>query len=221
MTISRRTGAALALAAVAWVSPDAPARAQNGASAGDSRPIILAVGESTTAGYGVPRDLSYPSQLQQELDARGYRYRVVNQGVSGSTTNDALARLSRGMSLLPKIVVIALGGNDAGNRVPIATTRANMSRLIGMYRRVGAVVIVANRNLPGDDGRDATSMFAELAAEHGAVLMPPLLSGVEGRADLLIGDGRHPNAEGYRIVVANLLPVLQPFLSEGTLRARP
>jgi acyl-CoA thioesterase-1 len=220
MTISRRTGAALALVAVGWVSPEAPARAQNGA-AGDSRPIILAVGESTTAGYGVPRDLSYPSQLQQELDARGYRYRVVNQGVSGSTTNDALARLSRGMSLLPKIVVIALGGNDAGNRVPIATTRANMSRLIGMYRRVGAVVIVANRNLPGDDGRDATSMFAELAAEHGAVLMPPLLSGVEGRADLLIGDGRHPNAEGYRIVVASLLPVLQPFLSEGTLRAQP
>jgi acyl-CoA thioesterase-1 len=220
MTISRRTSAALALAAVGWVSPDAPARAQDGAAA-DSRPIILAVGESTTAGYGVPRDLSYPSQLQQELDARGYRYRVVNQGVSGSTTNDALARLSRGMSLLPKIVVIALGGNDAGNRVPIATTRANMSRLIGMYRRVGAVVIVANRNLPGDDGRDATSLFAELAAEHGAVLMPPLLSGVEGRADLLIGDGRHPNAEGYRIVVANLLPVLQPFLSEGALRAQP
>jgi acyl-CoA thioesterase I len=150
-TLRLSFAAPTALALAALVLPPAPQAQEPGVSPeADDRPVILAVGESTTAGYGVPRDLSYPAQLQKELDKRGYRYRVVNHGVSGSTTNDALVRLSRGMALLPKIVIIALGGNDSGNRVPIATTRANMSRLIAMFKRVGAEVIVANRNLSGD-----------------------------------------------------------------------
>jgi acyl-CoA thioesterase-1 len=185
------------------------------------RPVILAVGESTTAGYGVPRELSYPGQLQTALDERGYRYRVVNQGVSGSTTQDALARLSRGMGLLPKIVIIALGGNDSGARFPIARTRANMDKLISMYRRAGAEVFVANRNLPGDEGRDSTTVFAKLAEEHRAVLMPPLLTGVDGHPDLLLDDGRHPNAAGYTIIVRNLLAILGPYLKQTAVRPPP
>jgi acyl-CoA thioesterase-1 len=214
----RPTAAALLVAAAATLALPGGAAAQGEPVASD-RPIILTVGESTTAGYGVPRELSYPGQLQTELDKRGYRYRVVNQGVSGSTTQDALTRLSRGMGLLPKIVIIALGGNDSGGRVPIERTRANMDRLISMYKRGGAVVFVSNRNLPGDQGKDANTIFATLAAQHGAVLMPPLLSGVDGHADLLIGDGRHPNADGYAIVVRNILTVLEPYLKEASARS--
>jgi acyl-CoA thioesterase-1 len=189
----------------------APRRDVVGLQAEPDRPVILAVGESTTAGYGVPRELSYPAQLQNALDARGFRYRVVNQGVSGSTTAAALTRLTRGMGLLPKIVIIALGGNDGGSRVPIATTRANLAKLISMYKRVGAEVFVADRNLPGGNG-----FVAELAREHHAVLMPPLLTGVSGRPELLLRDGSHPNAEGYTIIVGNILPILEPYLVRTT-----
>jgi acyl-CoA thioesterase-1 len=179
------------------------------------RPVILAVGESTTAGYGVDRELSYPSQLQQALDERGYHYRVVNHGVSGSTTEAALTRLDRGLLLKPRIVIIALGGNDAAGRMPIARTRVNLAKLISMFTRAGAEVFVANRNLPGG-GQDSGSIFAELANEYHAVLMPPLLSGVSGHPDLLIEDGSHPNAEGYTIVVRNLLAVIEPYLKKDS-----
>jgi acyl-CoA thioesterase-1 len=135
--------------------------------------------------------------------------------VSGSTTQGALTRLDRGLLLKPRVVLIALGGNDAGSRVPIDTTRANLGKLISMFKRAGAEVFVANRNLPGG-GQDSGSIFAALAKEYQAVLMPPLLSGVAGHPDLLIGDGSHPNAEGYTIVVQNLLAVLEPYLKKDS-----
>ena len=106
MIIRPQSVAALAvLAAVALAFPrNLEAGGQETAQAGSDRPVILAVGESTTAGYGVDRELSYPAQLQQRLDERGYHYRVVNHGVSGSTTQAALARLDRGLALKPSIV---------------------------------------------------------------------------------------------------------------------
>jgi acyl-CoA thioesterase-1 len=203
---------ALALfAAAILASPAVLVLRADAAQADADRPVILAVGESTTAGYGVDREDSYPAQLQRELDARGYRYRVVNHGVSGSTTRDALARLDRGMRLLPKIVIIALGGNDGGSRMPGEATRQNMTKLISMFKRVGATVFVTDRNLATDDA--SGTLFAALAQEHGAVLIPPLLTGVSGHPDLLIADGRHPNADGYRIVVGHLLEHLEPHLT--------
>jgi acyl-CoA thioesterase-1 len=190
------------------------------AQAGADRPVILAVGESTTAGYGVDRELSYPGQLQQKLDERGYRYRVVNHGVSGSTTQAALTRLDRGLALKPAIVIIALGGNDAASRFPIGITRANLGKLISMFKKVGAEVFVTNRNLPGG-GQNSSSIFAELAREHDAVLMPPLTAGVAGDPDLLIEDGSHPNAAGYTIIVRNILAVIEPYLKKDSAQIRP
>ena len=213
MMISRQSVAALAVFAAAAWTPRTLNAAGQATLETPGRPVILAVGESTTAGYGVDRELSYPGQLQQKLDERGYHYRVVNHGVSGSTTQAALARLDRGLALKPSIVIIALGGNDAGSRLPIETTRANLGKLISMFRRVGAEVFVTNRNLPGG-GPDTGSIFAELAREYHAVLLPPLTSGVAGHPDLLIEDGSHPNAEGYTIIVRNLLAVIEPYLKK-------
>jgi acyl-CoA thioesterase I len=184
--------------------------ANSEAPAVEERPVILAIGESTTEGFGVRRDLSYPAQLQKELDKRGYRYRVVNHGVSGSTTFDALGRLDRGVALLPKIVIIALGGNDSGSHVPPEATRANMTKLVSIFRRVGAEVFITDRRVPGAEG-----MFAEIAKEQGAVLMSPLTTDVAGNPDLLIGDQSHPNADGYTIIVANILKVLEPHLRKA------
>jgi acyl-CoA thioesterase-1 len=222
MMIRPRSVAALAmLGAAALALPrDLNAGGQGTVQAGTDRPVILAVGESTTAGYGVDRELSYPGQLQRQLDEGGYRYRVVNHGVSGSTTLGALARLDRGLALKPAIVIIALGGNDAASRMPIESTRANLGKLISMFKRVGAEVIVANRNLPGG-GQDSGSIVAELAREYHAVLMPPLTSGVAGHPDLLIEDGSHPNAEGYAIIVRNILAVIVPYLKKDSAQIRP
>ena len=221
MIIRRQSVAALAvIAAAALAFPRSLDAGQAIAQAGSDRPVILAVGESTTAGYGVDRELSYPGQLQQQLDARGYRYRVVNHGVSGSTTQAALARMDRGLALKPAIVIIALGGNDASSRMSIESTRANLGKLISMFKRVGAEVIVANRNLPGG-GEDSGSFVAELATQYHAVLMPPLTSGVAGHPDLLIEDGSHPNAAGYTIIVRRILGIIEPYLKKDSAQIRP
>jgi acyl-CoA thioesterase-1 len=176
-------------------------------------PVILAVGESTTAGFGVPDPESYPAQLQAILTQRGYAYRVVNHGRSGSTTDMALRRLDRGLRLLPRIVIIALGGNDGGNRVPEDRTRENLRKMISLYRLVGAEVFLADRG-PADrrSPSGGESLFARLGAEEGAILMPSLLEGVSGRPELLLSDGSHPNGKGYAVVSQRIFEIVEPYL---------
>jgi acyl-CoA thioesterase-1 len=211
MTMVPRTIGALLLLCLGGGIPTAA-----GQNAAADAPVILAVGESTTAGYGVDRAQSYPAQLQRALDERHYRYRVVNHGVSGSTTGMALTRLDRGVALQPKIVIIALGGNDQGARLPLSVTRANVSKMVSMFKRIGAEVFLADRTLRGDTeaNSETGSIFAAIAREHRAVLMPALLAGVTGHPELLLSDGSHPNAEGYTIVVRNVLAAIEPYLQK-------
>ena len=177
-------------------------------------PVILAIGESTTAGFGVPAADSYPSQLQRLLDEHGYSWRVVNHGRSGSTTAMALSGLDRGMLLQPKIVIIALGGNDQGS-VAAARTKENLRKLVSMFVRTDALVFLADRNLSADRRNTATpSIYAELAEEEGVILMPSLRDGVAGHPELLLSDGSHPNGEGYTIVANRIFNILEPYLLE-------
>lgn len=178
----------------------------------DDRPVILAVGESTTEGYGVPRDQSYPAQLQRLLDEAGYDYRVVNHGKSGSTTAQALASLDRGIALLPKIVLIAIGGNDAGNSVAAARTEQNLRKLVMMFVKTGSIVYLAERTEATDGTAAEPSLYARIAGEEGARLMPSLREGIAGHAELLISDMRHPNADGYAIVSKRIFDLLRPEL---------
>ena len=92
----------------------------SGPPASDSRPVILGFGDSLTAGFGVPREGGYPDQLQRALDQRGYRYRVVNMGISGDTTSGGIARLRGGLDLKPSFVILELGANDGLRGLPIA-----------------------------------------------------------------------------------------------------
>src|SRR5262245_37791512 len=100
----------------------------------DSRPVILAFGDSITAGFGVAADQSYPAQLQKELDAKGYAYHVVNQGVSLSTTAAAIGRLTRALSTQPHVVILQFGGNDPGAGISPAATRENLRTMIARFK---------------------------------------------------------------------------------------
>src|SRR5262245_14274057 len=115
------------------------------------RPVILAFGDSVTAGFGVSPELSYPSQLQRELDKRGYSYRVVPQGVSGATTVEGLGRLQRALTLQPVIVILELGGNDVEYRIPPDVTRENLRKMIQRFKSGGTQVFLAGRG--GETGR--------------------------------------------------------------------
>jgi len=184
--------------------------------AGDSRPVIVAFGDSLTAGFGVDPGQSYPDFLQQELDSRGYGYRVVNQGVSGDTSTDGVARVSMATALKPAIVILELGANDGLRGLPVATTRSNLDRLIRALRNGGAAVVMAGITLPPNYGPDYIAAFEnqyrDLAHQYRVPLIPFLLEGVAGTTEFMQRDGLHPNVEGNRRVAATVMKTLEPLL---------
>ena len=167
----------------------------------DSRPVILAFGDSITAGYGVGADESYPAQLQKELDAKGYAYRVVNQGVSGSSTIGALGRLTQALAVQPHIVILQFGGNDPSSGISPDATRDNLRKMIARFKTGGTRIIVAGR----------VTTLGDLV-ERDKVDVVYLLEGLRDKPGLLLPDGTHPTAEGYVVVVKNLLAVLEPII---------
>jgi acyl-CoA thioesterase I len=171
--------------------------------ANDHRPVILAIGDSMTAGYGVDRESAYPAQLERELKNRGYDYRVVNQGVTGSTTTQALSRLTRGLALQPEIVIIQLGGNDVSQGIPRSVTRENVRLMIERFKPGGAKIFFAGGRFPYLD---------DLARELNVPVIP-FLEGVGGHPDLLLTDGIHPTGDGYAIIVQNMLKVIEPVIT--------
>jgi acyl-CoA thioesterase I len=180
--------------------------------AADSRPVILAFGDSLTSGYGVPRGRGYPEQLQKTLDAGGYSYRVANMGVPGDTTASALARMKRALSLNPAIVIVELGGNDSSSGVRPTQTRTNLEEMIQQFRNRGIVVVLAQVD------SELSIVFTPLARKYSLTLIPSFLDGVEDNRKLLIADGLHPNAEGYAIVTNTVTKAISPLLTKQTLR---
>jgi len=179
----------------------------------DERPVILAIGESTTAGYGLPSDQSYPAQLQALLDDAGYHYRVVNHGRSGSTVDMALSNLTRGMLLQPEIVLIAIGGNDRSNSRASGRTEASLRKLVFLFAEMGAAVFIADRTPASDGGSvEQNSLYARIALEEDAFLMPSLRQDIAGNPELLISDMRHPNQAGYAIIAQRIFKLLEPVL---------
>jgi acyl-CoA thioesterase-1 len=176
----------------------------------DLRPVILAFGNSMTAGYGVPADMSYPAQLQKILDERGYKYRVVNMGVTGDTTRGGLGRLSRALGTGPDIVILELGSNDRSNGISPKQTEDNLDQIIARFQKTHIAVVLAGRSLAGrEDGED---VYVNLANKYHLTLMPSFLAGVSGNPNLTISDGTHPNADGYAIVVKTIMTSLEPLL---------
>ena len=179
--------------------------------------IVVAFGDSLTAGLGVMPDESYPAQLQARLRADGYAYRVVNAGASGDTTAGGLRRVDWALKNKPAIVIVALGANDAMRGQDLASVRANLDGIVARFQKAGARVLVAGMEVPPNYGAryaaDFRRLYVEVARKRGAAFMPFLLDGVAGNPRLNQGDGIHPTAEGYRIVVDRLWPYLEPMLT--------
>jgi acyl-CoA thioesterase-1 len=181
----------------------------------DNRRAIVAFGDSLTAGFGADTGKSYPDFLQQELDRRGLRYRVVNGGISGETTTDALARLSTVTALRPVVAIVEFGGNDGLRGLPVSTTRSNLDQIVLALKDSGAKVLLAGMTLPPNYGPDYIAAFqrvySDLAAKDKVALIPFLLEGVAGTSRMQ-RDGLHPTADGNRLVAATVMRYLQPLL---------
>jgi acyl-CoA thioesterase-1 len=201
-------------------SAPAPAAASPPAAAArvDERPVIACFGDSLTAGAGLEPSQSYPEVLQRELDQKGYRYRVVNHGVSGDTTQDGLARLPLVVADKPAVVVVEFGANDGLRGQPVPTAAANLKIMIEELRKSGAQVVLAGMTLPPNYGpeyiRRFEAMYKDLAAEYKLPLIPFFLEGVGGKAELMQRDGLHPTVEGTRIVAATVLKYIEPALKK-------
>jgi acyl-CoA thioesterase-1 len=180
--------------------------------------VLLILGDSLSAGYGVARAQAWPSLLQQRLDAQGLDVRVVNASISGETSASGRARLP---SLLerhrPRWVVIELGANDGLRGLSLEALRANLRAMRDQVHAAGAQPILAGMRLPPNYGSIYTSQFAAIYDELGreVVTIPFLLAGVAGQPHFNLQDGIHPNAEGHRQVLENVWAVLAPVLGAG------
>ncbi|HEV2054902.1 MAG TPA: arylesterase [Methylomirabilota bacterium] len=178
--------------------------------------VIVAFGDSLTAGLGVTPEDSYPARLQARLRAEGYDYRVVNAGASGDTTAGGLRRVDWALKNKPDIVIVAIGANDALRGQDLASVRANLDAIVARFQKAGARVLVAGMEVPPNYGAryaaDFRRLYADVARAHKAAFLPFLLDGVAGNPRLNQPDGIHPTAEGYRIVVDHLWPHVEPML---------
>ncbi len=160
----------------------------------DHRHVLIVFGDSLSAGFGLEAGLSFPDFLQKKLDAEKYPWHVVNQGVSGDTTEGGVARLDSALALKPQIVVLELGGNDGLRGLPLATTRDNLDTMIVAFQKAGAKVVLAGMTLPPNYGPDYIHKFEQiyrdLSKEHKTVLIPFLL------ADILTSDMRYIQRDG-------------------------
>ncbi|HZY72873.1 MAG TPA: arylesterase [Edaphobacter sp.] len=202
----------------AATQPRAETVAPVAATKPDNRPVLVCFGDSLTAGLGTGPGESYPDYLQADLDARGYGYRVVNEGISGNTTKDGVARLDHILALRPAVVVVEFGGNDGLRGLPIRDTRANLDKIITTLKNGGVKVALAGISLPPDYGPDYIRQFDEtytlLAKKHNVPMLPFLLKGVYGVDGMMQPDLTHATAAGNKIVAENVLPLVLPLLKK-------
>jgi acyl-CoA thioesterase-1 len=182
----------------------------------DTRPVIVAFGDSLTAGFGADTGKSFPDFLQKDLYQAGLHYRVVNAGVSGNTTSDGVERLSEILAYKPRITIVEFGGNDGLRGLPMVTTRGNLEQIIRALRDAGSAVIVAGMTLPPNYGpdyiRSFEQVYKDLADKYKVARIPFLLEGVATNPKLMQRDGIHATAEGNAIVASTVMRYLKPLL---------
>lgn len=185
-----------------------------------ARPRIVVLGDSLTAGLGLPMDEGYPALLQRKLDEAGRRFEVVNAGVSGDTSAGGLRRLDWALEGDVRVLVVALGANDALRGLSVAEMKRNLGQILDRARARHIAVLLAGMEAPPNYGPAYTRAFREvyrdLAREHQAALVPFLLAGVAGQPSLNQGDGIHPNRAGARIVADTVWNALKPMLGAPT-----
>lgn len=212
----KRRAAAAALLGI-LLAVTAPARAATAPAS--SPPVIVVLGDSLSAEYGLPRDTGWVSLLRQRLSAERIDYSVANASVSGDTTSGGRARLPAVLQRLkPSIVVVELGSNDALRGVPLATTEQNLRDIVASARRAQAKVVLVGMYVPPNYGPDYTQKFhavyTRLSKDLGVPLVPFLLAGIEDKPDMFQADQMHPAQQAQRILLDNVWPTLKPLLGK-------
>ena len=202
---------------------DTPAPATSPApTAAATRPRIVALGDSLTAGLGLPIGQAYPTLLQERLNKDGLEYDVVNAGVSGDTSAGGLSRLDWALDGDVRVLIVALGGNDALRGLPVDQLKRNLAQIIERAQARGITVVLAGMEAPPNFGRPYLVAFHQvyptLARQYQVALVPFLLQGVAGERALNQPDGIHPTAQGARIVADNVWAVLKPIVEGPSTR---
>lgn len=197
--------------------------AANAQTAGPAKPIKMVVlGDSLSAGYGLPAEAAFPVRLQKALEAKGIKVDMINAGVSGDTTSGGRERLDWSVPDGTDAVIVELGANDALRGVDPAVTRAALSDIITKLKARKIAVLLCGMLAPPNYGSDYAAKFnaiyPDLSKSLSVPLYPFFLDGVAGDAKLNQADGMHPKAAGVDIVVKNILPSVEAFL--GTLSAQ-
>ena len=178
--------------------------------------MIVTFGNSLTQGVA---GRSYPDYLQDLLDQNGYRYRVDNQGVSGDTTSDGLARIDNVIAVHPALVILEFGGNDGLRGLPIESTRQHLEEMITGLKQAKIPVVLAGITLPPNYGPDYvkpfTAMFTELAKEYHIKLLPFLLLHVYQNPGMMQPDGIHPNGSGNEVIAKDVFDLIKPLLTRN------
>jgi len=203
----------LALMATLLIAAAFPAAAQ-----GTKPPRILALGDSLTAGFGLPADRALPVRLQAKLAADGVAAELINAGVSGDTTAGGLARLDWALAAKPDIVMVELGANDCLRGLDPKAAYDNLDKILTKIRAAGAKALLVGMLSPtnwGDDYRRSfDTIYPALAEKHSVPLDPFMLAGVAMNPDLNQPDMLHPNARGVDNIAARIAPYLEQLIRE-------
>ena len=182
-------------------------------------PVIVAFGDSLTAGLGLPEKDSFPAQLERALKARGQEVKVVNAGVSGDTAAAGLARLDWAMPDDASAVIVELGANDALQGLDPAATKATLENIITELKARGLPILLAGMEAPRNLGKDYVDQFRalyeDLATSYDLILYPFFLDGVALDDKYTLGDGLHPNAEGVARIVDGIMPKVEELLAKA------
>ena len=180
--------------------------------------VILVLGDSLSAGYGLEQAEAFPTQLEEQLQMAGYNVKVVNAGVSGDTSAGGLARLSWALADQPQIVIVELGANDALRGLDPTQTYANLDQIITRLNQSGCRVILAGmkapRNLGAEYSDEFDRLYPDLAKRHNLLLYPFFLEGVATDPELNQVDGIHPNPAGVSLIVSGIQPLIVTALDD-------
>jgi acyl-CoA thioesterase I len=171
---------------------------------------IVAVGDSLTAGYGLDESAGYPALLEKKLQAAGYNYKVVNGGVSGETTSGTLSRMEWIMTLEPDIIILETGANDGLRGIDAQVVEKNIREILQFLKKRDVVVLLAGMKMVWNLGptyvAEFNGIYPKLAREFNVVYLPFFLEGVAAKSEYTLGDGIHPNAQGYEKITENIYP---------------
>jgi len=191
-------------------------------AAAQTPPVVLVLGDSLSAGYGLPQGKGWVDLLRGKIEAERYGFKVVNASVSGETTLGGRNRLPALLKThKPAVVVVELGANDALRGTDLATTRANLKTIVSAAQAAKASVLIVGMRIPPNYGPDYTTrfhaLFDEVARETHSALVPFMLEAFAERRELFQEDGLHPVAAAQPLILDTLFPKLKPLLD----RARP